>query len=210
MFTGIIEEIGQIKSIYPVGNLTRITVSASLVTREIKRGGSIATNGVCLTAVDLGEDYFTAEIMEESLQRTTFAQMKPGTAVNLERALSLQGRLDGHLVQGHVDGVGIISHIKAVGDSVTYEITPPKKLLRQMVEKGSVTLDGVSLTLSKVTARTFEVSLIPTTRLDTTLSQRKVGDRLHIETDIIGKYMEKLLQCQETHIDLNFLSRCGF
>lgn len=210
MFTGIIEEVGRVEKISQRGNLTLLTVAAQIVTKEVKLGDSIATNGVCLTIAELTENTFTAEIMAQTLLCTNFSKLQAGENLNLERALKINSRLDGHLVQGHVDGVGKIVRILKEGHKVTYEITCSAQILRQIVERGSVALDGISLTVSKVKDCSFEVCLIPTTLKETNLRDRKVQDSIHIETDIIGKYMEKMLQQRESSIDRNFLTRCGF
>ncbi|MFR6222275.1 MAG: riboflavin synthase, partial [Anaerococcus sp.] len=164
-------------------NLYKINVSASLVLKGTKLGDSIATNGVCLTVTDLSNDYFVADIMKESLNKTTFKDIKKGDAVNLERALSLDKRLDGHIVQGHVDSLGKIIEIKNIDNFVEYKISINEDSLKEVVYKGSIAIDGISLTVSQVTDTYFKVSIIPTTINNTNLKSKKVGDLVNVETD---------------------------
>lgn len=185
-------------------------VSARKVLENTKIGESIATNGVCLTVTELGDDYFCADVMNESLESTNFKNLKKNSLLNLERALSLDKRLDGHIVQGHVDSVGEIINIKNNGYDISYRIKIPRDELRLVVNKGSIAIDGISLTVSKVESDYFEVSIIPTTIRDTNLYKRKVGDIVNIETDILGKYVERLLNKNKKKIDMNFLIENGF
>lgn len=185
-------------------------VSARKVLENTKIGESIATNGVCLTVTELGDDYFCADVMNESLKSTNFKNLKKNSLLNLERALSLDKRLDGHIVQGHVDSVGEIINIKNNGYDISYRIKIPRDELRLVVNKGSIAIDGISLTVSKVESDYFEVSIIPTTIRDTNLYKRKVGDIVNIETDILGKYVERLLNKNKKKIDMNFLIENGF
>lgn len=176
-----------------------------------KLGDSIATNGVCLTVTKLGEDFFEAEAMLETINNTTFKDLKVGEVLNLERALSPMKRLDGHIVQGHVDGVGKIINITHNANEIVYKISADEEELKYVVNKGSVALDGISLTVSGVDRDSLEVSIIPTTIRETNLKDKKLGDSINIETDIIGRYVYKFINKEEKSIiDLEFLKENGF
>ena len=193
MFTGIVEELGEVTGWEELGDSARLTVSGPLVTSDAKHGDSIMVNGVCLTVVTNEQGCFTADVMKESLDRSSLGALSVGSRVNLERAVRLQDRLGGHLVQGHVDGTGeIVSRIP--GDRWTVvRVTLPDDLDRYVVEKGSITVDGVSLTVSAVQPGWFEVSLIPTTLELTNLGRKGPGEPVNLEVDITAKYVEKLL-----------------
>lgn len=191
----------------------RIKISAKKVLENTNIGDSIATNGVCLTVTEIGSNFYTADIMLETLNSTNFKDLKIGERVNLERALILNKRLDGHIVQGHVDSMGRIINIIKDGNVVVYRISCNSDDLRLIVKKGSIALDGISLTVSNVKEDYFEVSIIPTTIRDTTLAGKKAGDTINIETDIIGKYVDKILNLNKSSksgIDLKFLIENGF
>ena len=194
MFTGIVEELGQVTELMPLpDDAMRISIEGPLVTSDAKLGDSIAVNGVCLTVTELSEGTFSADVMRESLQRSTLGQLELDDPVNLERPVTLATRLGGHLVQGHVDGVGTLvkrEHSEN-WDVVTFE--PPKELLKYIVLKGSITVDGVSLTVSDVTDSTFSVSLIPATLANTTLGTRNLNEQVNLEVDVLAKYVEKLV-----------------
>ncbi len=176
-----------------------------------KIGDSIATNGVCLTVTKLGENFFEAEAMLETINNTTFKELKDGEILNLERALSPTKRLDGHIVQGHVDGVGKIINTTHNSNEIVYKISAEEDVLKYVVNKGSIALDGISLTVSKVDRNSLEVSIIPTTIRETNLKDKKLGDSINIETDIIGRYVYKFLNKEEKNsIDLEFLRENGF
>jgi riboflavin synthase len=193
MFTGIVEELGEITSWDELSDAARITVRGPLVTSDAKHGDSIAVNGVCLTVVSNEGGAFTADVMKETLDRSSLGALEVGSRVNLERAVRLQDRLGGHLVQGHVDGTGEIVS-KSPGEHWTVvRVSLPSELDRYVVEKGSITVDGVSLTVSAVETGWFEVSLIPTTLELTTLGRKGSGDLVNLEVDITAKYIEKLL-----------------
>ena len=198
MFTGIIEEIGRIKGISRGTKSVRLDIAAKTVMEGTQVGDSIATNGVCLTVTTLTGTGFTADVMPESVKRTSLAQLKAGSEVNLERALTLQTRLGGHIVSGHVDGTGVIIRREADDNAVWLWVECAPQLMRYIIEKGSVTLQGVSLTVAKVTANSFAVSLIPHTQGATTLHSARVGDVLNIENDVIAKYVEKFTLAPET------------
>lgn len=196
MFTGIIEETGRIKSIIRGKKSVRIEVEASVVMQGTLVGDSIATNGVCLTVTSKTATGFTADVMPETVSRTSLATLKPGSEVNLERALTLQSRLGGHIVQGHVDGTGTICRRTSDDNAVWLWVDCPAGLMRHIIEKGSVTLQGVSLTVARTEGTVFAVSLIPHTQGATTLHNAKQGDMVNIETDVIAKYVEKLMAPQ--------------
>lgn len=193
MFTGIIEEVGHVKSLHRGAKSFTLEVEAEKVLEGTLVGDSIATNGVCLTVTSLTGHGFTADVMPETVSRTALGELVSGSPVNLERALSLQTRLGGHIVSGHIDGTGRIADRRQDDTALWLTIECDSKLLRYIIEKGSVTLQGVSLTVARVDARSFAVSLIPHTQAATTLHQAKVGDLVNIENDIIAKYVEKLL-----------------
>ncbi len=214
MFTGIIEEVGQVKSIKEGTISSSILVEASKVLENTKIGDSICTNGVCLTVTEINKNEFKADVMAETLRRSNLGSLKKGSKVNLERALTLQTPLGGHLVSGHIDGVGKIIEIKPEDNATWFYIELDKKLLRYVVEKGSIAIDGISLTVAYVDNRGFKVSIIPHTSKETILLTKKVSDEVNIECDIVGKYIEKLLIPKEkekkSNIDMNFLINNGF
>jgi len=194
VFTGIVEELGEVAALDDLGDAARVTLRGKLVTGDAGHGDSISVNGVCLTVVDVDGDTFTADVMKETLDRSSLGALRVGDPVNLERAAMVSTRLGGHMVQGHVDGVAkiVAREPGTQWDVVTF--TLPPSLARYVVEKGSITVDGVSLTVTAVAAGTFSVSLIPTTLALTTLGRKGVGDRVNLEVDVIAKYVEKLLE----------------
>jgi riboflavin synthase len=194
MFTGIVEELGSITSREELADSARLTVMGPLVTSDAKHGDSISVNGVCLTVVTVDAGCFTADVMQETLDRSSLGALDVGSPVNLERAVRLQDRLGGHLVQGHVDGVGEVVSVSPGERWTVLRISLPGGLGRYIVEKGSITVDGVSLTVSAVQQEWFEVSLIPTTLQLTTLGPKAPGDPVNLEVDITAKYVEKLLE----------------
>lgn len=193
MFTGIIEEKGIIKNIRKNPTSAVITIQAEKVLEGTKIGDSIAVNGVCLTVTSMGKDFFTADIMHETLRRSFLSAATGGSLVNLERALQVGARFGGHIVAGHIDGTGKILGIRDDDNAVWYRISADSKLLRYIIEKGSVAIDGISLTVAEVRTDSFSVSVIPHTRANTTLSRKRIGDVVNIENDCIGKYVEKLM-----------------
>ena len=194
MFTGIVEERGRIASITQLQDAARLEIAGTVVLTDTKPGDSIAVNGVCLTVVDHRPDAFTADVMRETLVRSSLGSLEPGSPVNLERAARLDSRLGGHLVQAHVDGTGTVLDIDTQEHWTIVRIALPQGLGRYVVEKGSITVDGVSLTVVSVDDEAFTVSLIPTTLAETTLGTRRVGDVVNLEVDAIAKYVEKLMQ----------------
>jgi len=197
MFTGIVEELGRVAAIQALpDNAIRITIEGPTVLSDANLGDSICVNGVCLTVAEQNGDQFTADVMSETINRTTIGDLLAGSQVNLERPVTLATRLGGHLVQGHVDAVGTVSAREHSENWDVVTITPPKELLKYVVEKGSITIDGTSLTVSAVTDSTFSVSLIPATLDKTTLGIRQIGDRVNLEVDVLAKYVEKLVAAQ--------------
>ena len=197
MFTGIVEELGRVAAIQALpDNAIRITIEGPTVLNDANLGDSICVNGVCLTVAEQNGDQFTADVMSETINRTTIGDLLAGSQVNLERPVTLATRLGGHLVQGHVDAVGTVSAREHSENWDVVTITPPKELLKYVVEKGSITIDGTSLTVSAVTDSTFSVSLIPATLEKTTLGIRQIGDRVNLEVDVLAKYVEKLVAAQ--------------
>lgn len=214
MFTGIIEEIGHLEAIERGSQSAVLHIGCEKVLEGTQVGDSIAVNGVCLTVTSLGKKGYTADVMAETLDRSSLGDLKRGSRVNLERAMAADGRFGGHIVAGHIDGTGIIQSVTRDETAVWYKIQAGADILRYVVEKGSITIDGISLTVARVDSETFSVSIIPHTQFNTILADRKVGDRVNLETDIIGKYVEKLLQPQETkkesRITMEFLQEHGF
>lgn len=193
MFTGIIEELGTVVAIDPLGDSARLSIRGATVTSDAAHGDSISVNGVCLTVVDNADGIFTADVMGESLDRSTLGSLTAGSAVNLERAATMATRLGGHIVQGHVDGVGTVLSRETGDQWETVTFSLPPQLARYVVEKGSITVDGISLTVMAITDDTFSVGLIPTTLKLTTLGAKGVGEQVNLEVDIMAKYVEKLL-----------------
>lgn len=193
MFTGIIEEKGTVVSVRKGTVSSRITFSASTVLGDAHEGDSIAVNGVCLTATDITDKTFTADVMAETMRRSSLGSLKSGDRVNMERAMLCGGRFGGHIVSGHIDGTGKIISLKREENAVWVTVSADASLLRYIVEKGSVALDGISLTVAAVSDRNFKVSIIPHTGSETTLLSKQPGDCINIECDMIGKYVEKLM-----------------
>jgi riboflavin synthase len=193
MFTGIIEELGTVRSVEEQGDAIRLTIAATLVLSDAGLGDSIAVNGCCLTVVSNDGSEWTADVMQESLDKTNLGDLKPGDQVNLERAVTVEKRLGGHIVQGHVDGVGTVVQRTPSEHWEVVEIAMPPQLSRYLVDKGSITVDGISLTVVEAGDASFTVSLIPETLARTTLGWRQPGDRVNLETDVIAKHVEKLL-----------------
>lgn len=221
MFTGIIEEVGSVASIRKGADSCVLTVNASRVLEDAHLGDSIATNGVCLTVTSFTSHSFSADVMHETLNRSSLGSLHIGSPVNLERAMLAGGRFGGHIVSGHIDGVGTISSIKEDDNAVWYTVEAPSNILRYIIEKGSITIDGISLTVAKVTNSNFSVSIIPHTRAQTNLASKKVGDVLNLENDLVGKYVERLMlqpiaasqeqpEQKSSGITKEFLSHYGF
>jgi len=197
MFTGIVEERGRIASVEPLGDAIRMTISAQGVLDGTRHGDSIAVNGVCLTVVGVDANSFSADVMQETLDRSSLSAATAQAQVNLERAARLDSRIGGHLVQGHVDGTGTVIAIEPSEHWTLMRFSLPEGLGRYVVEKGSITVDGVSLTVVDAARDSFSVSLIPTTLQVTTLGDRRVGDRVNLEVDAIAKYVERLMEWRD-------------
>ena len=193
MFTGIVEELGEVAAVEDLGDACRFTLRGPLVTADAAHGDSIAVNGVCLTVVETADGTFTADVMAETLTRSSLGALRPGSRVNLERPMALGGRLGGHLVQGHVDGTGTVVERVPGEHWEIVKVALPAGLARYVVEKGSITVDGVSLTVVDAAADHFTVSLIPTTLAMTTLGLKQPGDPVNLEVDVLAKYVERLL-----------------
>ncbi|XVQ88798.1 riboflavin synthase [Microbispora siamensis] len=192
MFTGIVEELGEVVALEPRGDSARLTVRGAVVTADARHGDSIAVNGVCLTVAGAEGDSFTADVMKETLDRSSLGALRPGSRVNLERAVRADQRLGGHIVQGHVDGTGEVLSREPGEHWEVVRLSLPANLARYVVEKGSIAVDGVSLTVAEVTDDSFSVSLIPTTLELTTLGRKQPGEPVNLEVDMIAKYVEKL------------------
>lgn len=212
MFTGIIEERGILQEVQRSVNCAKITIQAKKVLEEIQLGDSIAVNGICLTVTSFTKDVFTADVMPETWRRCSISQLNNRQIVNLERAMPINGRFGGHIVSGHIDGMGKIQGIKQEENAVLYEILTEEKLLRYVVEKGSIAIDGISLTVTNVTDKSFFVSVIPHTVQNTNLKERKKGEFVNLEADCIGKYVSKFLGLtkKEETITEKFLMEHGF
>lgn len=210
MFTGIIEEIGTVVAMTRGARSFSLEVRAQKVLEDTKIGDSISTNGVCLTVTELSENSFKADVMPETVSRTALQELTAGSLVNLERALSLQTRLGGHIVTGHIDGTGRISQRRNDDNALWISIECAPSMLRHIVEKGSITIQGVSLTVARVDESSFAVSLIPHTQSVTTLHNLRIGSLVNLETDIIAKYVEKMLGKNSSEGIMNTLEKAGF
>lgn len=219
MFTGIIEEKGRIVSIKRGMKSSVLQIAGSRIFGDLKIGDSVAVNGVCLTVTGMANGSFTADVMSETLNRSSLGELKVNSAVNLERAMAADGRFGGHIVSGHIDGTGTISKIERDDNAIWYTIKAPGKLMRYIVEKGSIAIDGISLTVAKAGREEFSVSIIPHTIQETILDTKKVGSTVNLENDIVGKYIERFLtwpaeeekpEEQKSGITLEFLAKAGF
>lgn len=222
MFTGIIEGLGTLRDIRPNGQGMRLGIESGFDLVNTKIGDSIAVNGACLTAVTIDGRHFEVDVAPETMSLTTFAKAKPGDKVNLERALRLSDRLDGHLVSGHIDGMGIIKSKKNLSNAIIVTISLPPSLTKYMIHKGSVAIDGISLTINKCNSESIELSIIPHSAKLTTIGFKKAGDEVNIETDVVGKYIEKFVtgnqagsddtqtKGQTSSISREFLAKSGF
>lgn len=213
MFTGIVEELGTIKKLSISGHSGQIMINASKVLEGTAVGDSIAVNGICLTVTAMGSDYFTADVMAETVRRSSLKDAVAGDQVNLERAMAANGRFGGHIVSGHVDGTGTITSMKKEENAVWVTISADPSIIKFIVEKGSVCLDGISLTVAAVSNTNFKVSVIPHTGEETTLLKKKVGSLINIENDIVGKYVDRLLNYKEeksSGITMDFLKEYDF
>lgn len=218
MFTGIVEEVGKIKNIKKGIKSSILEIKGSKIFDDIHIGDSIAVNGICLTVTSFNNTTFTADVMPETMQRTSLGILKTDSLVNLERAMPANGRFGGHIVSGHIDSTGIITNLKKDDNAVWITISTDKNILKYIVEKGSIAIDGISLTVAYVNDKVFKVSIIPHTKENTALLSKKVNDIVNLECDIVGKYIEKFLNFEQnniknkkdTNISKNFLIENGF
>ena len=217
MFTGIIEETGTVKEVVSAGSKGEIALSAKTVLEGTKIGDSISVNGVCLTVIRMDSSGFTADVMPETLRRSNLGSLRRGDKVNLERAMAADGRFGGHIVSGHIDGCGTITEYRKESNATWVRISAAKEILNLIVEKGSIAIDGISLTVAAVSNTDFQVSIIPHTGEETTLLNKKAGDMVNLENDIIGKYVQKLMTIEDTpaagtqsKITWEFLAEHGF
>ena len=216
MFTGIVEEMGKIVRVEKGAKSSRLTVLGDKIFSDLKLGDSVATNGVCLTVTSFSKGIFTADVMNETLKRSNLGELRQGSMVNLERAMIANGRFGGHIVSGHIDGTGVITKIEQDDIAVWYTIRADRKIMKYIIEKGSVAIDGISLTIAKVTDNDFSVSLIPHTAKETVLGYKKTGDTVNLENDVVGKYIEHFLNFKEapetksSGITKEFLLKAGF
>ena len=217
MFTGIIESLGKVESLQSVGGDIRLRIQTSLDMSDVHLGDSIATNGICLTVVEWGSNWYAADVSRESLNRTTLAQWKVGQAVNVEKAMLPTTRFGGHIVSGHVDAVGEITVVREDARSLYFEVTAPVEIAKYLAEKGSVTVDGISLTINHLRGRILSLNLIPHTAERTNIGSWKTGAKVNLEVDILARYIERLLLGekaaqvpQQSKISLDFLAANGF
>ncbi len=214
MFTGLIQTLGKVKKIDRQGNSAQLYIGSELVTQDIELGESIAVNGVCLTVVSWNSESFAVDVSPETLDCSTLGSLKPGSEVNLERALRLCDRLGGHLVSGHIDCIGTVRRRYEDANVVRFEFSAPESAMRYIVEKGSIAIDGISLTVNSVSEDAFSVAVIPHSLAMTTLHNRREGARVNIETDILGRYVEKLMGqgrgTESQGVSLDFLAKNGF
>ena len=210
MFTGIVEELGTVVSLKRGSKSAVLTIKGDQIFEDLKLGDSVAVNGVCLTATHMSGKTFQADVMNETFNRSSLGTLKKGDVVNLERAMAADGRFGGHIVAGHIDGTGTIRSMQPEGNAVLVTISAAPKLLRYVVEKGSIAIDGISLTVAKVSHTDFTVSLIPHTGEETTLLKHRSGEIVNLETDIIGKYVEKLMQPKSGGVTMELLQQNGF
>ena len=217
MFTGIIESVGKVESLQSVGGDVRLRIQTDLDMSDVHLGDSIATNGICLTVTDWGDHWYAADVSRESLNRTTFGQWKVGQRVNVEKAMLPTTRFGGHIVSGHVDAVGEITVVKADARSIYYEVTAPVEIARYLAEKGSVTVDGISLTINYLRGNVISLNLIPHTAERTNIGTWQVGAKVNLEVDVLARYIERLLlgdkaaeTKQQSKISMDFLAENGF
>ena len=215
MFTGIIEEIGTVVQLDRGPRSARLTIAGQVIFSDLKLGDSVAVNGVCLTASAISSPQFTADVMPETLGRSALGALRPGNRVNLERALPANGRFGGHMVMGHIDGMGKVTELRRDDNAIWVKVEAGGDILRYLIPKGSIAIDGISLTVAQLEENGFSVSIIPHTAELTTLTQRRPGDLVNLEVDLLGKYVERLLQLSnpepaKSGITADFLAKHGY
>ena len=215
MFTGIVEEVGTVRQVRKGTSSSILTIEGEVIFEDIHLGDSICVNGVCLTVSSFTGHTFTADVMHETLNRSGLGRLVPGSPVNLERAMAADGRFGGHIVSGHIDGTGSIVRVREDDNAIWYTVSAAPSIMKYIVEKGSIALDGISLTVAQVTETDFSVSIIPHTAAETILGTKKTGDLVNLENDILGKYVEKLMHYEEageetSGITMEFLAKAGF
>jgi len=210
MFAGIVEDVGRVAAAKLRGGGLALTVATALPVEEFRRGDSISVSGVCLSVTETAPGHFSADVSGETLRRTTLGRLRPGSRVNLERALALGKRIDGHLVYGHVDGTGTVASVRQEGDSKVFHIRTAPSIMKLVVFKGSVAVDGVSLTVSALRADGFEVTLIPLTLSRTTFGFLRAGDEVNVEADMVGRYILRFLETERGGMTVDFLRKHGF
>ena len=215
MFTGLIEEIGILKEVRKGVKSAELSISANKVLQDIRIGDSISTNGVCLTVIRFSNNSFVVDVMPETMRRSNLKNLKPGSKINLERALRLGDRLGGHIVSGHIDGMGLVKAIEAEDNATWVTIEAKSQIMKYIIEKGSIAIDGTSLTVAYVDDNAFKVSIIPLTRDETTLLSKKIGNEVNLECDMVGKYIERFTMFNITdnspnEINMDFLKDNGF
>lgn len=215
MFTGIVEEMGTLHSIQRGSKSSVLTIQGNIIFGDLKIGDSVAVNGICLTATSCSKNTFTADAVHETMNRSSLNHLKAGAHVNLERAMSANGRFGGHFVAGHVDGTGSLVGIEKDDNAVWFTVKTDPSIMKYIVEKGSIAIDGISLTVAEVFDERFRVSVIPHTVKATTLSEKNVGDIVNLENDVVGKYVEKLMGYEQTSkaqngVTKDFLIKCGY
>jgi riboflavin synthase len=206
VFSGIIEETGTLSAV----SESALSITGKIVFSDLKLGDSVAVNGVCLTVASINNNNFNVDVMPETFKRSTLGALRTGDIVNLERALTLSGRLGGHLVEGHVDATGIIDRIEREGESELLTVAAPPEVMRYVVEKGFIAVDGLSLTVTETSDVGFKVALVKFTRMHTTMGQKKIGDKVNLEVDIIAKYVESFVSRREPRLTEGFLAEHGF
>lgn len=211
VFTGLVEEMGVVRAVQ-AGTVTRLTICSRVVSRKVNVGDSVSVSGVCLTVTSVGEDEISFDAVPETLSRSTLKDLKSGDLVNLETSLRADGVIGGHFVMGHVDAVGVVESIERLADSAQIRIGAPENVMKYVVEKGSIAVDGISLTVAAVQESSFSVAVIPHTLKVTTLGRKRIGDRVNLEVDIIAKYVEKFLKCREdsSGVTMDLLRETGF
>lgn len=210
MFTGIVEEVGHVTALRAKPQAMELTVACSLILDDVKRGDSISINGVCLTVSHFDQNSFTVDVIPETVKSSTMSELRTGSRVNLERAMPATGRFGGHFVSGHVDGVGVIRSVKKESNAVTKTIELDASLMKYMMHKGSISVDGTSLTVFSVDSKTVTISLIPTTREDSLLGEKGIGERVNIECDLLAKYTERIQQSNKPEMSRSWLAEQGF